>query len=421
MFGIFKRNTYVKNIVTLMSGTLAAQAIMLAFFPVLTRLYTPDEFGVYSIFIAITGILGMVSSLKYDQAIMLPKSDKDALTLACLSASLTIVTVAIVTIIVVLGDDYLLSKFDGRKYVVWLIPVGVLLTGLLQILNAYSSRHQKYRAVATVRVINALSITSVQAGSRYFYKLDGLIVGRLLGDVISAFLLIKLHIKHKTLQLKVLTLRRFRTNAKRHETFPKYQSLTVLLNSVSQNMPVLFFGVLYSAEIAGFYGLAVRVLQAPISLIGSSTREVFYQKASKMFAAGEDIFELYFKTTIGLVKIFVIPFFVVLIFGESLFYFIFGDEWRVAGKISQLLILWFFMGFIISPSIATFSILRLQDVQMKIEIVSLFFRVVSIFVGYYYFDSYIVSIVLFMVTSVADNIYSVCFIYYRLRSNPACV
>lgn len=419
MFRIFKNNIYIKNIVTLMSGTLVAQVIMLAFFPILTRLYTPSEFGVFALFVATIGILGMVSSLKYDQAIMLPKSDRDALTLACLSAFITAVTVIIVMIVVLLLADSTLEKFDGNKYVVWLIPVGVLLTGFLQILNAYSSRHQQYRNVATVRVINALSITGVQAGSKYFLKLDGLIIGRLLADAVSIVLLLKHQIKHKTLQLQSLSRRRLFANAKRHNNFPKYQSMTVFLNSVSQNLPVLLFGVLYSAEIAGFYALAVRVLQAPVGLISASTKEVYYQKAAKMHASGEDIFNLYYKTTTGLLTIFVLPFFLILLFGEVLFGFIFGDDWRVAGYIAQILILWLFFGFINSPSIATFSILKLQKVQMIIELVSLFFRFISICVGYYFFNSYVISIGLFVVSSVAANLYAIGFIFLRLRFKPS--
>lgn len=415
MLNKFKKNTYIKNIATLMSGTLVAQVIMLIFFPILTRLYTPGEFGIFAFFVAITSIFGLVSSLKYDQAIMLPRSDKDALTLACLSVCITMVTAFIVTIVVLLFFQTISDKFDGINYIVWMIPVGVLLTGILQILNAYSSRYQQYRNIATVRVVNALSITSIQVGSQYFFKLNGLIVGTLLGNIISIFLLMKYHIKNKTLQLRSLSHKRLKANIKRHKNFPKYQSLTVFFNSVSQNMPVLLFGVLYSAEIAGFYALAVRILQVPIGLVGASTRTVYYQKASKMYAAGEDILSLYYKTTIWLIKLFILPFFLVLFFAPSLFGFIFGEEWKTSGYMAQILVFWFLFSFINPPSVMTFSILGLQEIQMKLEILSLVFRVTAIYSGYYFFDSYTVSILLFMLISVMINIIIISVIFTKLR------
>jgi O-antigen/teichoic acid export membrane protein len=88
IFKTIKNNTYLLQIITLLSGTLLAQVVMLGFIPILTRLYTPAEFGIYSLFFSITSILGMVSSWKYDQAIMLPSSPKDPLH-CCFSHSLS--------------------------------------------------------------------------------------------------------------------------------------------------------------------------------------------------------------------------------------------------------------------------------------------------------------------------------------------
>jgi len=178
----------------------------------------------------------------------------------------------------------------------------------------------------------------------------------------------------------------------------------------------LLFATFYSAEVAGLYALTIRVLQVPVGLIGSSTREVYYQKASKMYAAGKSIFSLYLKTTLGLLKIFIVPFFVVLLFGEYLFTFVFGEQWAMSGTFAQILILWFLFLFINSPSIATFSILNLQKIEMKVGIISVFFRFSSIYAGYYFFDSYITSIVFFVITSVVVNVFSILYIYVKLKN-----
>ena len=434
-YNALRSNTYVMQIFTLMSGTFIAQLVMLAFVPILTRLYSPTEFGIYSLFLSVSNVLGLVSSLKYDQAIMLPRSDRNALALVVLSIFITLGMVILVGLSIFLFDGLIIRYFNGLSDVIWLIPAGVFLTGFLQIFNAYSSRYQFYRQLSAVRVINAFSVTSVQIGSKYFLKyqsliieklklaafiqeelkFDGLIIGKLLADLISLLLLITQHFKRQTLQFLSISRRRLLVNAKRYSHFPKYQSITVFFNSISQNIPILLLSSLYSPEIAGFYALTIRVLQAPIGLISSSTKEVYYQKASKIHARGESIFDLYKTTTLGLFKLFIIPFFVVVLFGEYLFILFFGSEWQNSGLIAQILIIWFLFLFINPPSIITFSILELQKAQMRLEIVSLLLRLSSIFAGYYYFNSYIISISLFMVSSVIINLLVISTIYLKLK------
>jgi O-antigen/teichoic acid export membrane protein len=404
------------QIATLMSGALIAQVVTLAFIPIITRLYTPEEFGLYSLFFSLVSILGLVSSLKYDQAIMLPKSDKDAQALVFLSILITLGTVFLVILGLLLFNSFFINYFNGQTHLIWMIPFGVLFLGLLQIFNAYSSRKQFYKKIAIVKVANSLTVTSVQSASKYFFKLDGLVLGKLFADALALSLLLQFHLKKQTLQLTSLSKRRLKTNIKRHDHFPKYQSFTVFFNSISQNIPVLLFASLYSPEVAGFYALTVRVLQVPVGLIGSSTKEVYYQKASKMYTNNEDIFNLYKKTTLGLLKIFVIPFLTVLFFGEYLFSFVFGEQWTASGEIAQILILWFLFLFINSPSIITFSILKLQKVQMKLEILSVFMRFISIYIGYYFFNSYQFSIVFFLISSISVNIFVIAFIYLKLKN-----
>jgi len=403
------------QIMTLMSGTLIAQVVMLISIPILTRLYTPTEFGLYSTFLAIVTIIGSVSSLKYDQAIMLPKSNRDAEALLFLS---TILTVAI-TLLSILGIflfyDSILAYFNGSTFVVALVPIGIFLIGMVQIFNAYSSRNQFYKTLSGVRVLNSFSIVSIQGFSRYIMSLDGLIVGRLFADFISLFVLIRFHLKRQTFYLSRLSKRRIKINAKRHDDFPKYQSFTVFFSALSQNIPILFLGSFFSPEIAGFYALTIRVLYAPIGLIGKSTKEVYYQKASRMFAEGENFFNLYVKTTFGLFKLFIIPFFIIIFFGEDIFTLVFGEKWQMSGVYSQILIFWFILLFTNSSSVATFSILSVQKTQMILEIILAFNRFLAIYIGFYFFNSAIVSIQLFTLISVLNDIFILFYIYNKLK------
>jgi O-antigen/teichoic acid export membrane protein len=414
-----KNNTYILHIITLMSGTLIAQIVTLAFIPIITRLYTPSEFGLYSLFLSIVSVLGLISSWKYDQAIMLPKSDKDAQALLFLSLIITFAMVFFVSLVLIIFHNFFINYFHGNTLLIWLIPIGITLLGTLQIFNAYSSRKQFYRQLATIKITNSFTISSVQSISKYFLQFNGLVFGKLIADTLSLLLLLRFHILKNTLQLKVVSKKRILVNAKKHNHFPKYQSFTVFLNATSQNLPVFLLASLYSPEIAGYYALTMRVLQVPSSMIGSSTRTVYYQKASKMYANGKNIFNLYKKTTLALLKIFIIPFTIILFFGEDLFSFIFGNKWLTAGTISQILIFWTFIGFINSPSVMTYSILKLQKVQMKVEFISVFLRFSTLYAGYYFFNSYIYSITLFVTTSILTNIFIIMYVYLKLSKEKS--
>ncbi|NOZ91468.1 MAG: oligosaccharide flippase family protein [Epsilonproteobacteria bacterium] len=410
-----RSNTYLLQIMTLMSGTLMAQIVSFAFIPIMSRLYTPSEFGLYSIFFALSSMIGMVSSLNYEQAIMLPKSNRDAQALVFLSILVTISIVSILVIVLSIFYDFFLDYFKGYSYLIWILPISTLVIGLMQIFDAYSTRKEFYKKIATTKVIASFTTVAIQAISRYRFNLNGLVVGKVISDMLAVFLLISFNIKKQTLQLKYLSKRRVKANIKRYENFPKYQSPSTLINSFSQNIPLLMFASLFSPAISGFYSLTYRAMQTPLSLVSNSTRSVFYQKASKMYANREDLYPLYMKTTLALLKLFIIPLVVILFFGEDLFVFVFGQEWSQSGVIAQIVIFWFLFGFISPPTTVMFNIYGLQRVRLIIQIVTLVFRVLAIYAGYYFYGSYIVSLILFVIVGVLHNGGVMIYIYKKIE------
>jgi O-antigen/teichoic acid export membrane protein len=412
----FKRNSYIVQIVTLMSGTLLAQVLMFAFIPLLTRIYTPSEFGIYSLFFAISSMLGMVSSLRYEQAIMLPKSDKDAQSLVFISLVVTVTLSVAISLLIFIFYDRVLNYFEGESYLVYLLPLSILLIGIIQIFDSYSTRKEFYKEIAGVRVMESVTTVSTQGISRYFFALDWLIIGKLLSNLFSIYLFVYFHITKQTLRLKYITRRRVRANIKRYEDFPKYFTFSSLLNSFAQNIPVLFFTMLFSPAMAGLYSLTTRVLQAPILLVSGSTRSVFYQKASQMYANGEDITQLYLKTTMALLKLFIIPFFIILFFGKEIFIFLFGVEWAESGVIAQITILWFAFIFINPPTSVMYNILNLQKRLLILQIATTIPRIAVIYIGYYIFDSHIMAVILFTLVGVVHNFILMWHIYFRMTT-----
>jgi O-antigen/teichoic acid export membrane protein len=409
---------FLANVATLVSGTAIAQAITLLAIPAITFLYSACEFGLLSQYMAIVSIVGLVSSLKYEQAIVLPKAAQDAFSLAAISFASTVgVSLASLGVVTVFYDQ-LLAYFDQESIFIWMIPVGIFAVGSLQLVTSYSVREKKYGSIASARIANSAILCSLQVGARSLFSFNGLLLGKLLAEMFSVSLLFFVNVRGAIRRARPLSWNRMVSSAREYSTFPAHQCPTVFVNALSQNIPVLLLGFIYSSpEIVGYYAMAARLVKAPISLVSNAVKSVYYQQAAERYSAEQEIYSLYKKTTLNLIKIALLPAVIVFLFaGDALPYFL-GDDWSATGQIVPPLVLWLFFGFINSPSISSYSILGIQRVQMKAELVATVFRIISLFAGSMLFDSYLMSINLFVITGIAHNCFLILYMRNKLCKN----
>ena len=102
------KSEYSQNVLILMMGTTLSQAIPVVITPILTRIYTPEDFGIYAIFVAIITILGSIVSGRYELAILLPERDDDAINIFALGLLIITFMVMITVIIVTVFNDSIL-------------------------------------------------------------------------------------------------------------------------------------------------------------------------------------------------------------------------------------------------------------------------------------------------------------------------
>jgi O-antigen/teichoic acid export membrane protein len=242
-----------------------------------------------------------------------------------------------------------------------------------------------------------------------------LIWGKVTGDFLGLVTLLFKHIRNQTLRLNEVTASDIRSNAFKYKDFPRYQSLAQFLNSLSQNIPFFLLTTLYNPEIAGYYMLTSRILFVPTALIGRSTREVYYQKASEMFADGKSIRDLFFKTTMGLAKLGIIPFIVVGIFARDLFTLFLGAQWLISGIYAQLIIAWSFLGFINPPSTMTIYIMGLQRFSLKYESLLVIFRILSIYLTFLVFQNAFISVGMYAFVGFIFNLILISYCYSKTK------
>lgn len=399
-----------------MSGTALSQGILIAATPILTRLFTPENFGILALYLAIVGTISVVSSWKYELAIMLPDDEEDAKALVFLSIIITFFTSFVVFVILFFLKGYLGAITENVKLFIWLVPAGILINGLLQIFVTWGTRNEQYKSVANARVAQS-SVTVFSQLSFGIISISSLtlIYGNIIGIFSSLIYLLYQTSKKHYIQLTNISKKCILKNLSRYQKFPKFQSTSVLINSLSQHLPIFLLTLFYSAEIAGFYSLTHRALTTPVRLLGNSVRQVYYQRASKIFNKNESIRQILFKSTVGLIKVSIIPYTIIGIFAQSIFIIVFGKEWFVSGIYAQLIIIYIFALTINPPAVMTLQILGMQKFSMVYEIFLAIFRFIAIYAGYILYNNHFFSIGLFSFVGVAFNIFLIIFIFAKVK------
>lgn len=364
------KSEFSKNVLTLMTGTTIAQAIPIAISPILTRIYTPQDFGVFALFVAISVIFGSIANGRYELAIMLPKKDEDAINIFALGFIITVAMSLLLLILVIAFHDYFLSLLNNEEIGAWLyfVPITVFFTGFWNILNYFNNRKKQYKDIAKAIIIKSIILAVVQLSIGFIKQgAAGLISGQILSQMFANMQLLKNILKDKFLLSKISRLKVIAL-AKRYKDFPKYSMWAILANALSQNLTNILISSFYSIATLGFYSLVQRVLGVPSSLIGSSIGQVFFQQATKeKHQTGKAVKT--FNATVKKLIIIGLPAFGILFFiVEDLFAFVFSEEWKIAGTYSKILIPLFFIRFVSSTLSGILIVFEKQKNELIINI-----------------------------------------------------
>ena len=346
------KSEFSRNVLTLMTGTTIAQAIPIAISPILTRIYTPEDFGLFAFYMAIASIISVIATGRYELAIMLPEKEEDALNIAALSGLITVfVSLISFTVILVFNHQIVLwiEKPEVSNWL-YLIPCSVLVTGLYQSFNYWHNRSKNYKVLANNRIIQSGTTGLSQSGLGLVNTgVGGLIFGGLAGQSLACcYLARKIYVDDKR-YFRCLNLGRMNILAKKYINFPKIDVPTTLINIASSLMPNILLTSLYSPVFAGYFYLTQRVLQVPITLISSSVLDVFKQRASEDYKKLGNAKQIYKKTFLALMLMGGAPSIILFFIVEDMFAFVFGEAWRVAGTYAQILLPALFLRFMANP------------------------------------------------------------------------
>lgn len=393
-----KDGSFTKNVLMITSGAVFAQALSILLSPIITRLYSAEQYGVLTVYIAFLGMINLLGAVSYDSAIPIADDDEKAFNVLILCLLILFFATSILFFAVVIAGELFLGLFKAEEIVQYkyFIPIGFFLTGLYTVMSEWAFRKRNFKSITVTKYSQSITGNSTKIGLGLLnVGAVGLIVGNILSQSAGIFTLIKPNIGEFKEMIKSVEGQKIKKLAKRYIRFPLYTAPGLFILSASGQLPTIFMSSLYGSTTVGLYGLARGITFLPMTIIGKSVQDVFYGEAASIGRTNPmRIKELSNKLLKKLILMASIPMITLILFGPTLFAFVFGAEWRVAGMFARILSIEVFFHFIFHPISTVFSIFEQQKKSLFIYILKLILvLVVFISAKIFIFDTYLTVLI----------------------------
>lgn len=342
----------VRHSFILTAGTVLAQCIPLLFMLILSRYYSNASFGVYQLFYQVSIILGVVANGRLEQPVMTTKEDRDADSLFNTATKLSLyVGLALIVLFSLAAVLFPGSKIiTGLGGWLWVLPLSIYLNANMQLLGNGLNRKKDYRSMVMAKILLVLFTSIVPAIGILFHWNNSallLIAGYMVG-LLSGVYFSKLK-ANRQLRLSLRMDATDRDNLKAQKHFIYYSTPAILIDQLAASLPLLFIANWYGNAATGDIGFAQRILIVPSVFIAGSVSQVYFKQASDHFHSGKDLYRLTVRTFIVLLLIGSVPFMTIILWGDQLLPWIFGDQWIHASHLAQVLSWAMILKFAVSP------------------------------------------------------------------------
>jgi len=406
---------------TLATGTTLSQAIPFLVSPLLTRIYSPEEWGIFSLYMSLAVILITIATGRYELAIILPKSDKEAINIVAVCVFIACCLSVLFLFTVLLFKSNIAMMLGNPQISNWLffLPLSILIVGVYQSFNYWSNRKSHYKAMSISKVLqtSVAAIAQIVFGL-FLLKPIGLLLGTILGQCAAMISIVRNALKNgnEVSIFKDINITSMKATAVRYINFPKYLIVAHSLNIISIQLPILFLSTIYSSSIVGLFDLAQRTTKLPMILVGSAIGDVFRQKATEDYHQFGNCKEIYLITIKKLILISIIPLIILYFIAPYLFSVFFGDTWRISGEYVRLMTIMLFFQFISSPLSNMYMIAEKQKQDLILQVSILVLSYLSLYIGHLVFNN--ITYIIILYSSVNSLIYLVnIFITYQFAVN----
>jgi O-antigen/teichoic acid export membrane protein len=351
-----------------MAGSAGGQVLALAAVPLLSRLYSPDDFGVFTVISALVASIGTVAAFRFELAVPLPERERDAHALVTLGLAAAFITAVLGTAAVAVMGDAVAAIFDQPKLRpwLWLVPPTAAAMGIAHLLNQLAIRQRHYGSIGRRNFFQSLTIllTQLAAGAAGL-RSGGMALGLGVGQVAGALSLLP------SARLGGAEARASRNRrglweiALRYRRFPLLLAPSGLLNVLGHQLPILLIAYWYGGAVAGWLGLTQRVLAMPIALVGAAVAQVYLAELSRAARANSGRARSIFLGASKKLALIAAPgLLVVVVIAPAVFSVLFGEEWESSGVYAQAMAVYMATQFVVSPPSQTLVVLGRQGLQL---------------------------------------------------------
>lgn len=375
-----RANGFIKSVAVLAGGTAFAQAITLLVLPILTRLYSPEDFTLLAVYSSIVGIISVVACLRLEIAIPLPERNEDAASLFVLSLIVSACFGLVVALITAVWANQIIEvlKQPALYPYLYLLPLGIWLASSYSAVQYWATRKKNFSVIARTRMAQSLLGSGTQTGMGVAgYTPFGLLLGQFLLSGVGFVGLLCTAVKEDIVILRKVRWQNMRAQLLIYDKFPKYSTLDSFANTAAIQIPLIIIAGLAIGPEAGYLLLAMRVMAAPMSLIGGAVSEAYLSHAADEHRAGT-LGSFTASVVAGLLKVGVGPLIFIGIVSPIAFSWVFGTQWQKAGDLVSLMVPWMVLQLIASSISMCIHVRGWQRAMLVLMVIGLVMRVGSV-------------------------------------------
>ena len=383
-FTKFMRAEYMKNVFTLMAGTIIGQALVFVLAPFITRLFTPEDFTLLEQYTMLVTVLSVVVTGKYEFAIMHPKEQNDARHIAALALKVAFYSCVVLSVLILfLAKDisYWLMNESIAIYL-WTLPIVLFFTAVFNVFNYWFSRLKQYKVAAHSKVLSAVSSEPVKIATGLGgWGPSGLVFSTIIGSIAAGAYAFWKFLKSEPEGLKNLSNERMKALAVLHKDYPMFSIWGSVLNRLAQWAHVGIFTLYYGLAAVGFMALCRRIFMAPLNVLSNSYSQVFFQRISEIEDAKE-LRALYYKVLFRFLIAAAGMVFFVQMLPSNTMGFIFGEAWGNSFMYLKYLIYWFALNFVTSSLAFITYRINMQRVGLFLDALHFVLAIVAVYLAH---------------------------------------
>ena len=402
-------NSVICQVTSVVGGTVAAQALNTIILPVISRIYSPSDYGVMAVYASVIAITTQIVGFQYHLGIALPKHSRYAYALVVASLLIQLSMICVFTILLYICGDYILRMLSLGMVIPYkfLIPVGLLAVGSYNTLTQLCIREGLFGAIGHTKVTQCLSGAVVKIGLGLLgFRPSGLLLGTIASQAGGITTLAQTLRRQGSFCFPPKHL--LRRVLVKYRKFPMYRTWDAVLNSIGTNFSSMMLSSMYSLRDAGLFSMACSILHIPTTFVGSALGQVFLQRAANAQNHG-NICHISIRAYTLMLRIGFYPILLISFIAPGMFAVFLGPRWADAGIYAILLVPYIAYNFTYSPMTMLYVILNKQEIALLHESIYMALRIAALLTGSMIGGPY-AAVAIFSITCFFVQLYRIIYI-----------